>query len=329
MLSSQPGPRFTTRPLAALALLPVALGVLSACGGSSEASSADGATTIRLALNNTASSLAAVVADDQGFFTDHELDVEITTLADISKIPPALGNQFDIGFGVQPTVIRGSAQGLDMVVVSGNGVSSTDSTDVLLMTSADSGISGPEDFAGKTLGAPTLTGNLHYATLYWLQENGVDPDSVNQVQVATPAMLDQLDQGVIDVAEVQQPFITAAEEAGMVVVEYPLAAVADPVGMSVWTASGDWAEENPDAIADYRAALDDAIAWMAEHEDETKSILATYTGQDAALVDKAPLPRFATDYTADDLAVWDEVLRSVGDFTGDVDYESLVVDLAE
>ena len=282
-------------------------------------------TTVRLALNNTSSSLAAVVAEQKGIFEAHGIDIQSEVLADITKIPPALGNQFDIGFGVQPIIINGAAQGLDTVVISGNGWSSRESTDMLVVVPEDSDIETFADLQGRTLGAPTLTGNLHYATLYKFVEEGFDPDSVNQVQVATPAMLDQLEQGVIDAAELQQPFITLAEASGMRVLGYTLDSVADPVGMSVWISSGTWATENEETIYAYRAAIDDAVAWMEENPDETKQILADFTGQDIALVEQAPIPRFDSHYAVADLEVWDSVLRTVAGFNGTVDYSSLVV----
>jgi NitT/TauT family transport system substrate-binding protein len=312
------------RRLAPIALLTTAGIALAGCASSEATAEGGDAAVVRLALNNTSSSLAAVVAEEEGFFEKHGIDIETQVLADITKIPPALGNQFDVGFGVQPLVINGAARGLDTVVVSGNGWSSTDSTDMLIVVPEDSDIRTLADLEGRTLAAPTLTGNLHYATLYKLREEGVDPASVEQVQVATPAMLDQLEAGVIDAAEVQQPFITLAEESGMRVLAYTLDSVSDPAGMSVWVSSRGWADANEETIMAFRDAVDDATAWMAENEQETKQILADFTGQDIELVEKAPIPHYDSHYTVEDLAVWDEVLRSVAGFEGEVDYDSLV-----
>jgi ABC-type nitrate/sulfonate/bicarbonate transport system substrate-binding protein len=110
----------------------------------------------------------------------------------------------------------------------------------------------------------------------------------------------------------------------MTVLDYPLDAVADPVGMSVWIASGSWAEKNESTVMDFRAALNDAITWMEQNEEEAKKILADFTGQDISLVSRAPIPRYNTAYTVADLEVWDEVLKSVAGFSGEVDYPSLV-----
>src|SRR5258708_11050686 len=70
------------------------------------------------------------------------------------------------------------------------------------------------DLKGKTIGAPTLTGNINLATKAWLRASGVDPASVRFVQVPTPNMIDQLGAGLIDAAELIAPFDTLAMAKG-------------------------------------------------------------------------------------------------------------------
>lgn len=319
------------RGLAAVALALTSVVVLSGCSGSDEpaAPAADGDSdviAIRLVENNTVSSLAAVVADSKGFFTDSGLDVTSTVVTDISKVPPTLGNQYDIGFGVQPLVIRGAAQGLNTVVIAGNGASSADSAYMTLMATADSGIKSAKDMVGKILAGPTLTGTHHTATLYWLQKEGVEANEVQSVQVATPAMIDQLEQGQIDVAELQEPFITEAKKRGLVEVAFSSAAVAPTTIESLWIASPDWAKENDEAIKRFREALTTSVEWMKDpaNEAETKQILAEFTGQDPALVDQAPLLDYSVEVTAEDLEVWGTAMKAVTDFSEEVDYASLI-----
>jgi len=318
--------RFSTKVVTALAA--VAL-VTAGCGSddsdSGSGDTASGSDTVRLAINNTSSSLTAVVAEEQGFFEKHGVDAELTVVNDISKVPPALGQQFDIGFGVQPSLIRAASQGVDIVMVSGNSQTTDEKPDYVVMAKPDAGISGPEDLAGKRLGAPTLAGNVHQATLYWLSEEGVDLAGVTSVQTPNASMMDQLDAGLIDAAEMQQPFVQVAEDAGLVVVGNSLSAVGDPAYMSSWQAQRSWAEENQETIANFKAALDEAIEWMAANEEETVQILAEHTGLDAALLEGSPMPTFSTDSPLEAVEQWDAVLRGVGDFDADVDYDGLIV----
>ena len=318
-------------PLGIGGILLASVLALTACSGPSstpadDAAAEDGLTTVRLVQNNTVSSLPAVIASKKGFFEEQGLNVEATVVTDISKVPPTLGNQYDIGFGVQPLVIRGAAQGLNTVVIAGNGASSEDSAYMTLITTADSGIKTPKDLVGKILAGPTLTGTHHTATLYWLQKGGVEANQVTSVQVATPAMIDQLEQGQIDVAELQEPFITEAKKRGMVEVDFSSAAVAPTTIESLWIASPDWAEENDDVVQAFRAALKQAVEWMSDaaNEAEAKQILAEFTEQDPALVEQAPLLKYKVEVTAEDLEVWGTAMKAVTDFSADVDYASLI-----
>jgi NitT/TauT family transport system substrate-binding protein len=281
-------------------------------------------TPVRLALNNTSSSLSAVVAEQEGFFEDHGLAVTSEVLADITKIPAALGNQFDIGFGVAPLVIRGSSQGLDIVVVSGNGTSSAEHPHMVIVATEDSGIESAEDLVGKTLAAPTLTGTLHLGTLQWLLDAGVTSDDVNSVQVVTPSMIDQLNQGVIDAAELQEPFLSLAREQGMVEVGYSLSAVADVAQESVWISSGGWADENEETVLAFRAAISDAAQWIVDNQAEAQEILAEFTQSDLELVQNAAILLFDSEVRVADLEAWGEVMQNVTDFDAEVDYGSLI-----
>ena len=307
------------------AVVAIAL-LLAACGGSSDKSTgSSGNMQIRLALNNTSASLPAVIAEKQGFFTKYGLEVTSTVLVDITKISPALGHQFDIGFGVQPIVIRAWTQGIKIVMVSGNELTTQEQPELLIVARPDADISSPADLKGKTLAAPTLTGNLHLGTLYWLKEQGIDPSSVNSVQVVTPSMIDQLKAGIIDAAEIQQPFATLATEQGLVEVGYPLSVVGEPAQLSIWTASESWAKLHLKEIAAFKQALDDANAFIESQPDQAKAILADFTKLPKDLVNKAPLPVFTTDTGVANLEQWDKVLRSVGDFTAKVNYKDLIV----
>jgi NitT/TauT family transport system substrate-binding protein len=115
-----------------------------------------------------------VIADKQGIFKKNGLDVTTQVVSDISKIPPTLGNQYDIGFGVEPLVIRGASQGLKTLAIAGNIESSASAPSVAMVAKPDSGIAGPKDMAGKTLAVANLTGNLYLGAAYWIDRGGVD-----------------------------------------------------------------------------------------------------------------------------------------------------------
>lgn len=311
-----------TKGLHALAAAALATS-LAACSTPAATQSTTG--DIRLAINNTVASLPAVVAAEKGIFKEHGINATLTTVADITKLPPTLGKQFEIGFGVQPTLIRAASQGVPVAMISGNAVTSEEKPEYVLMTRPDTGIKSAADLKGKKLGAPTLNGNIHIGTLYWLQQNGVDPTSVESLQVPTPTMVDQLKAGLIDAAEMQQPYIDVAKKAGMVEAAYSLGAVGNPAAMSSWQAERTWAEANKDLLSRFRDSLDDSIQWIKDNDAEARDILAKHTGIDRAVLADSPLSEFTTNMSVDSVKQWDAPMRAVAGFKSELDYTNLIV----
>ena len=71
-----------------------------------------------------------------------------------------------------------------------------------------------KDFVGKKVGAPGIGAFLHVLFRKWLIEKGVDPKSVNFVEVTFPTMSDALKSGAVDAVLTAEPFITRMKNAG-------------------------------------------------------------------------------------------------------------------
>lgn len=319
------------RSVAPLVGVLVAALALAGCGGgsSSNGASASGSGSssapLRLVYTVTAATLPAWVAHDKGFFKKAGVTVELNSTNDLSSIIPALGRQYDLGVGIQPVTIKAASTGIDVVQVSGGEIVTKKNPTILVVSAPDSGILKPADLVGKSLGAPTLTGNINYATQYWLQKEGVDTSKVNFRQVNTPQMPDQLKAGRLDAAEIQEPYAEVLLKQGYHNVGYPLQAVGDPAYMASWIASGQWAKTHKKEIAAFRKGLDEANKYIADNKDGALQILAKYTGQPMDLIKSAPLADFSTENSPETLQQWDKVLKAVGNFTAKVDYDKLVV----
>lgn len=308
--------------------------VLAACGSasttstSSSASSTTGSpssvTPLTIAINNTSASLPVYVAAQEGFFTKEGLKASYTMLADITKVLPSLGKQYDIGFSVQPLIIRAVNQGLPVQQISGNEESSISNPGVMLVTKKGSNITTPQSLVGKKIGAPTLTGNIHLGTLYWLKTNGVNPTSVTSVQVATPAMIDQIKAGLIAAAEMQQPYINYARSQGLEATLYPLAAVGNPTFLSAWAANKSWAAANGKTITEFKAALNDAYQWISKNPDQARTLLSNFTHLPLNVVANSPLPFFTTNNTVSSVQQWGKVLSGVAKFNSAASFTSMV-----
>lgn len=306
---------------AVLALAGCGLSSPTAKGGTSGGDS----NALRLVYTVTAATLPAWVATDKGFFKQNGIQVQLNKTTDLSSIIPALGRQYDLGVGIQPVTIRAASKGIDVVQVSGGEIVTKENPTIIVVSKPNSGITKPQDLVGKNLGAPTITGNINYATEYWLKKLGIDYSKVNIRQVDTPQMPDQLKAGQLDAAEVQEPYAQVLLKEGYHYVGYPLQAVGNPCNMAAWIASGSWARSHKSKIAAFQKALDQADKWIVANPIEARQILAKYTGIPAGLIKASPLSDFSVDNSPATLQQWDPVLRAVGGFKANVSYDKLVV----
>ncbi len=285
----------------------------------------DDVTALRIAYVPATTGLLLHVAQAQGFFEENGLDVTLTPASNISEIPPALGRQFDISLGTATDLIRAADAGLDVVQILGNTNSTEDNPFVQLIVPADGDIDDIRDLKGKRVASPTLSGVIHIATLYWAQQEGVDPATIEGVQVPPPNLADQLLAGQVDAVEALEPAASQLLAKGSVSLGDPFAAIRLPLATNFWIANGEWARQNPDAVAGFGDALEQAVQFVEQNDAEARTTLEEYTDLPPPVAQKVPLPTFNLDIRTEDLAVWIEVLQEVEDFTGDVSADELVL----
>lgn len=282
-------------------------------------------TQVRIAFVPAVTGLLLNVAEDQGYFEDRGLDVELTAANNISEIVPTLGRQYEIALGVATDLIRAGASGLDLVQISGNTVSTEERPFVKVIVRPDSGIEDVTDLSGRRVGSPTLSGPIHMATLYWAQQEGVDPSTIDGVQAPPPNLPDQLNAGEVDAVEALEPFASRLLAEGNESLGDPFASIGLPLATNFWIANGGWARDNPEVVQSFRDALDEALRYVEDNEQQAREVLQEFTGMPPQVAQNAPLPAFDLEIRVDDLERWIEVLESLGEFDGEVDPNELVL----
>jgi len=282
-------------------------------------------TDIRLAFVPATTGLLVNVAQQQGFFADNGLNVELTPTTNVSEIIPTLGQQVEISLGTSTDLIRASDSGLDVVQILGNTIDTEDNPFVRVMVPADSGIEGVADLAGRRVSSPTLSGVIHVATLFWAQQEGIDPDSIEGVQVPPPATVEQFNAGQVDAAQALEPFASILTGMGNTSIGDPFASIGLPLATNFWVANGEWAANNPDAVAAFALSLEQAQAFVDSNDEAARAILMEFTGMAPPVAATVPIPTFDLDIRTDDLTRWVDVLVSLNQFEGEIDVNDLVV----
>jgi NitT/TauT family transport system substrate-binding protein len=267
----------------------------------------------------------AWVAKEKGFFAKHGLDVTLSVAQNLSVLPGTAGRQFEFVPSTAPDLLKAVSSGLDVVAVSGSVFETEDNISTQLMVAKDSGIASAKDLTGKLIATPTIGGVIHVSVLYWLKKNGVDPASIRAVEVPFPNMADQLKAKRVDAVEAVEPFVGALKAGGNVALTAPLLSAGKEVIFPFWISSGEWARAHASTITAWKAALDEAIAFIKQNPDEARGIVAQYTKLPEAVVKATPFPTYRTAITAKDIDVWANVLRDIGQLNTPVDPAKLVI----
>jgi NitT/TauT family transport system substrate-binding protein len=282
-------------------------------------------TPLRVAFVPVATWLPAWVAKDKGIFEKNGLDVTLSPIQNLSTLPPTLGKQFDIGASTAPDLLKAAASGLDVVAVAGEAVETASNQNVFLIVKKDSDIKSIKDLKGKVVATPTIGAVINVAFLHWLKANGVEPGSVRAVEVAFPNMGDQLKAGRVDAVQLMNPFAGQLLAAGNVSLGNPLLSVGDPVIFPFWIAQGEWARANPSVIGKFVASLTEAKTFIEKNDAEARAIMAKYTRLPPNVANAISLPAYDFSIKPAQLDVWAKVLRDLGQLSGNVDANRMVV----
>ena len=266
-----------------------------------------------------------MVADVEGIFQKHGLDAAYTLITINPSIPPALvSGSLQIGIPTPTTFLQSIDGGLDLVIIAGVADNSK-RTPLQIIVRKDSGIKEPKDLVGKKFGAPGLNAVLHVITRHWLMQQGIDPKSVNFVEAVFPVHGDMLRSGQIDAVVSVDPFATGILARGDGVLLADLMSIfpeGNPNQMYVMTR--DYATKNPAVVSAFRAAIDEAAAFIAANPEKARQDLGKVLKLPPSAVASLILPAVDTTVTAQQVAFWIDVMRKQNMLTRQIDPAKLI-----
>ena len=285
-------------------------------------------TKIQIGCTATSDCASAMVAVDEGIFKKHGLDAETVLIGINSNIPAAiLSNSIQIGGPTSTVFLQAADGGLDLVAVAGASIMNPSSNEnIAAFVRNGVTIKEPKDFVGKKVGAPGLGAFLHVLFVKWLVEKGVDPRSVNFVEVTFPTMADIIKSGGVDVVLTAEPFVTRMTNAGLGTVAARYGAeLARTEPIILYAAARDWAEKNPDTIRKFRAAIAEGAEIVNSDRDKASVSISKFTKQSIELVKASPPNRSEPILKAGQLAWWIDVMSSQKMLQTKVDLNKLIL----
>lgn len=280
-------------------------------------------TKIKLTYTAVSGYAAAYVAEQQGFFQKHGVDMDFILTPISGNIPAVVeSGSVDIGGPTLPSVLTANDAGLDLVVFAGGAVYPLPGD--VLIARAGSGIRKTTDLKGKTVGVPGIGALLHIMLRRDLKANGVDPDSVRYVEIGFPQAGDALKSGQIDAYPSQAPFTARILQSGAgTAVANWLSATPDGTPTVVFATTRSWATAHEQEIESMRAAMREALAFMKTHKDETNQAIAKYTGLPVPVVATIPVPPIDVDLTPKQIQFWIDICKEQNLIKGNPDPKSV------
>jgi NitT/TauT family transport system substrate-binding protein len=232
--------------------------------------------------------LADVLAAQKlGYFDKVGLDITLTTANNGNDLMTAMqSGKLDIVLAIPGVAMRADEKGYDATLVFQNELSHTKSPDTgALIVKSDSPITSVKQLAGKKVAHGGIGTQAWAAVMDVEQKNGVDPHSVQDIEVSYPQMPGVLAQGLVDAVATVDPFTSGilAANAGRVISWYYIDSVpGQPVG-AFW-ASRAWALKNADVVKRFQTAMHAAVVYMNGHPDDAKKLIVEYAGMNAEAV---------------------------------------------
>lgn len=297
-----------------------------ALAGSIATGAAEAQTKLLIGYTPNAEATPLYVAKEQGIFAKHGIEAELVPIAINSTVPAALlSNSIQIGAITAPVFLQAVDNGLTLAAITGLTVTAKDATGVGIAARADAGIAGPADLVGKTVAAPGIGAVLHVMARRWLMDNGVDPAQVTFVEGTFPAHADLLKAGTVDAVITVDPFLGRILGSGVgVPVVNLLANMPEGETAMFLSTTADWAAANPETLAEFRAALAEAMSFAEANPDPARAAIGTHLKMPPEALAHVPLPKMDPGITTDQIAWWIEVLKQQSMLTTELDTSKLI-----
>lgn len=286
------------------------------------------ATKVKLLYAAVNAFTASYVAQDQGYFGQHGLDVDLSIAQNSGLVPSALlADSAQIG-GVTPSaLLAATEQGLDLVIVAGTIDYPQKSGTAGMLARTGSGIKSAADLVGRKVGTPGFGGIPDVLAKKWVQVNGADYHKVDWVEIPFPQMGDALTAGIIDAATLVSPFYNHIVDGKVGYQIGDTFSVISPGTTAViFVSTRDWATKNPQSVEALRVSLDAAVAFIADsaHTASVRDSIVKYTKLPPQAAASAVIPiNFDVRPNGKALAFWIDVSREQGLIKGNPDPASL------
>lgn len=226
-------------------------------------------TTIKVGYNGGACLGGFGIALAKGFYEAEGIDAEIVSMTSCTD---ALGTgKVDVAGDHIATLLVPAVNGVNMTFTT---ASQTGCKSLYVL--ADSGIETTEDLIGKTIAIPDGVGmSDQNITMRYLTKDGIDPNDVNYKVTSTDAVIQAMQSGEIQAANLSDQFARSFVKDGTLKyirsITYDEDFSTEPC--CIMAVNSDFMEKNPITAYKLTKAFSDANDWIEDNKAEAAQIL--------------------------------------------------------
>jgi NitT/TauT family transport system substrate-binding protein len=282
---------------------------------------------IKLGVLPFSESLAAIIADKQGFFKEEGLEVETSKFESGAVAVPVLqSGRIDIVLSNTVSTFQAIEQGLDAVVLSPGAIvraAPPDTTTALIVRKGS--IKSLKDLEGKRIAVNVINSSAWLHMVAALDKHGVDRTKVRFSEVPFPQMNDTLLNGQLDAVGQVEPFRSALMATGNAeIVSWTYVETAPNSDITQYIALTTWVDKNRAIAAKFVRALTKGAKFAESNEAVTREINQQFTNLNPALKDKVLLPRLGTAINLNEMSHTMQMMQKYGLLRTSVDLSKRV-----
>nr|WP_246405647.1 ABC transporter substrate-binding protein [Modestobacter versicolor] len=213
------------------------------------------------------------LAMEKGMFEERGIKVNLERAASpIPVVASLVADQAQFGFVTTPVLINANREGTAIKCVSAiDGQVSPDRDSSALVAAKDSGIDSLDDLEGKSVAVVQLASINLIGAKKLIEDAGAT--GTEYVALPFPQMPQALADGRVDAAVITSPYVEQAVEAGAVTLANPSSDLFPGGTIYCYAATASYLEENAEVAEGFAAAMEEAILYTKDHEDEAKATL--------------------------------------------------------
>ncbi|HHW82997.1 MAG TPA: ABC transporter substrate-binding protein [Actinomycetales bacterium] len=217
----------------------------------------------------------AYIAQREGIFEQHGLDVEIKRGQDpASLIAMLMSGEVQIATSSFIPLAASVIEGLPLKIIAGNGQVDPDFDNSGVMVAPDSGITEMSQLEGKTIGVTGINTGGSLPFMQRLEDSGVPIDALTQVVIPFAGMQAALEQGTVDAVFAVDQAYHQMLAAGYPSIASPTREVQTNMPVTVWIGQEPWLAENGEIIDAFVAAMAEADAIYMENDALAREVHA-------------------------------------------------------